>query len=78
MRAHSRRDVQSPGVIFYEPGYNSIDCVILNISVGGARVRLPRDVDLPTAVQLFVGPGCYLKALVRWRIGLDAGLAFVG
>lgn len=77
-RAHPRRDVRSDGVIFYEPGARSIDCVIRNISAGGARVVLAQDVELPEKVQIFVGPATYLNALIRWRIGLEAGLEFVG
>ena len=77
-RDHPRRDLQSVGVIFYEPGARSIDCVIRNISAGGARVVLAQDVELPEKVQIFVGPATYLNALIRWRIGLEAGLEFVG
>ena len=77
-RAHPRSDIQSDGVIFYEPGARSSDCAIRNISTGGARVVLAEDIELPEKVQIFVGPATYINALIRWRIGLEAGLEFVG
>jgi hypothetical protein len=77
-RTHPRHRVYAPGVIFIDPGDRSIDCKILNISNSGARVKLAEPVELPNAILILVKPGSYLKALVRWRIGLEAGLEFVG
>ena len=77
-RTHPRHRVYAPGVVFIDPGDRSIDCKILNISAGGARIKLAEPAELPSAILILVKPGSYLKALVRWRIGLEAGLEFVG
>lgn len=54
-----------------------VDCVIRNLSLRGARVRVPRSVDLPKLVGLvIVREGIYCEASVAWRRGDQVGLAF--
>jgi hypothetical protein len=77
-RAHVRHAISAPGVIFFESGDRSVDCTILNVSSAGARVALAEPAGLPDAVGVLGRPGAYLRALVRWRIGLEIGLEFVG
>jgi hypothetical protein len=55
----------------------SIDCVIRNLSSRGARVNVPRSIDLPGAVGLLiVREALYCEATVAWRNGDLTGLAF--
>jgi hypothetical protein len=77
-RAHERQDVRRTSVLFFEPGDSSTACTVRNISAGGARVVLDEAMVLPEKVTLLVGVGDYRHALVRWRIGLAAGLEVVG
>ena len=77
-RAFDRRDVKRSTLVFFEPNDRSTTCTIRNISRGGARIVLGDAMVLPEKVTLLVGVGDYRHALVRWRIGLEAGLEFVG
>jgi len=55
----------------------SIDCVIRNLSPRGARITLPRAIDLPAAIGLLiVREGLFCEAAVAWRNGDQTGLAF--
>lgn len=77
-RSHARADVQLPTVIFYDQRNRMVACSIRNISEGGARVELAEPADLSEAIQVRLRNGMTVNALVRWRIGLQAGLEFVG
>ena len=77
-RVHTRYDTRSPATLFFDPGNHTVACTVRNISSGGARIVLPEAVELPDAVQIFARPDIYRRALVRWRIGLEAGLEFIG
>ena len=77
-RVHPRRDARMPATIFFDPGNHSIACTVRNISARGARIVLNAPADLPNALQILVRPDIYRHALVRWRIGLEAGLEFIG
>jgi len=55
----------------------SIDCVIRNLSSRGARVTVPRSIDLPVDVGLLIVREALLcEAKVAWRNGDQTGLAF--
>jgi hypothetical protein len=55
----------------------SIDCIIRNLSQRGARVSIPRGMDLPGEVGLLVvREGLFCDAAVAWRKGDLTGLAF--
>ena len=55
----------------------SIDCVIRNLSSRGARVTLPRSIDLPASIGLLIlREGLFCEATVAWRNGDQTGLAF--
>ena len=77
-RVHPRYDALMPATLFFDPGNHSIACTVRNISAGGARIVLAEPAELPAAVQILVRPDVYRHALVRWRIGLEAGLEFIG
>jgi hypothetical protein len=55
-----------------------IDCVILDISAEGARVRTAVMVPIPEQVTLRVRGGAVLPAVRRWARGTEIGLAFSG
>lgn len=77
-RIHARADIQVPTVIFYDHLNRTVACAIRNISDGGARVELAEAAELSEQIQIRLRNGVMVNALVRWRIGLQAGLEFVG
>jgi hypothetical protein len=65
------------GKVVVGDGQMSVDCVIRNLSSRGARVSVPRSIDLPGAVGLLiVREGLFCEASVAWRRGDLTGLAF--
>jgi len=57
----------------------SADCVIIELSPHGARVRISSAVRLPPSVALLlISDGLLFDAMVAWRQGDATGLAFKG
>jgi hypothetical protein len=57
----------------------SLDCLIRNLSTGGARVRVNAETDLPPKVSLLlVKEGLLFETNVSWRRGDQIGLTFEG
>ncbi len=56
-----------------------IDCKILNMSHGGAAIRLPDDkLELPPSFLLKLNDGASHVCKVRWRDGNKIGVKFLG
>jgi hypothetical protein len=55
-----------------------IDCVVLDVSRLGARVRLSAMMVLPNQVTLCFRGGAAFKAERRWARAQEVGLAFIG
>ncbi len=54
------------------------DCEILNVSVGGAKIRVAEDSEISGIVALAVGTQGTFPAKVAWRKGTLVGLEFMG
>ena len=54
------------------------DCVVLNISTKGARVRTEAMMPVPEQVSLSLRDGTVVPALRRWARGTEIGFEFVG
>lgn len=60
-----------------QPGAGPFPCTIVDISSGGARVRLGRGDGLaPETVLIDLVDGLAFEARVAWRNGAEAGLTF--
>jgi hypothetical protein len=56
---------------------HTIDCVIRDLSEGGAKIRLPTAEPLPPEIWLIeLRRGLAFKARVAWSDGCDLGLSF--
>lgn len=53
-------------------------CEILNISAGGAKIRIPEDADYDDEVILSIDSHGMFPARVVWREGGELGLQFAG
>lgn len=54
-----------------------IDCLIVNFSASGARIRFPDHVELPQRFNLFIPSRPETKSVVvRWRNGKEFGVAY--
>ncbi len=75
-RKHSRNSVLFKAKIFFEN--QSIDCEIMDISAGGARVRGERQLELGLSVILNLDPFGEIPCEIAWQKGLNLGMKFQG
>ena len=65
--------------IMIADGRMSSDCLVRDLSVDGARVKISRTVPLPQAVSLLlIREGVLFDAALAWRRDDEAGFAFSG
>ena len=76
-RQHGRAHVLKRARLVYRSGWSSVDCVVLDLSPGGARIRLDALLGLPDRFELRVVGGPSRDAVVRFRARDEAGVAFV-
>jgi hypothetical protein len=77
-RAHPRFTIDAPGRLFYGPGLGMwADCLIKDISQGGAKLRVDEVFDLPLRlVLLHFNENAVFEARRRWRRWDTVGLMF--
>lgn len=77
-RAHTRHPVHIDGKLILANGARTLDCVILDISEGGARVSVGVQMDLPQKVYLWhPSIDTVFDCEVCWREIKFVGLRFV-
>ncbi|MEE7440058.1 pilus assembly protein PilZ [Methylobacterium oryzae] len=76
-RRTARRRVCLGGRLRVAAFLPEIDCTVRDVSLDGARVRLPAEAVLPDCVELFIPcRGEIRRAFVAWRAGESVGLGF--
>jgi len=76
-RASPRRVVDCPGSIVCEPGAKSLDCVIADISDGGARLVVAGGVPEEFGLTINDGTGAEHSCRVVWRLDDEIGVEFL-
>jgi hypothetical protein len=72
-RAHVLRRAR----ILYRRGFSTIDCVVLDVSPGGARLKVDEWLMLPRRFELCIENGPAHEAEVRYRDMQMTGIRFV-
>ena len=76
-RKHRRFSTLKTGEMIFNEGALPVACLILNLSYGGAEVRLPdEDFDCPSCFSLKLQAGPAHDCEVRWRRGDKVGVKF--
>jgi hypothetical protein len=77
-RRHSARQKSFlRGCVYFNKGRGAIDCLIREISDGGARIIFSDVVNVPDVVELYIPQKEQrVRARVRWRHGDEVGLDF--
>ena len=66
------------GRIYFNNRRSAIDCLIRDISAGGAKLIFSQTASIPDVVELFIPQKDQtLRAHVQWRSGEEAGVSFV-
>lgn len=76
-RKHPRSRLLRRGRIVFSNGYCSADCIVVDISVGGAQLRLPGMIGLPERFELRLDGGVRRRAEVRHRTYDTLCISFV-
>ena len=76
-RKHRRFSTLKTGEMAFNDNRHSVACLILNLSYGGAEVRLPdENFDCPSTFALKLQSGPVHSCEVRWRRGDKVGVKF--
>jgi DNA-binding response OmpR family regulator len=76
-RQHRRFSTLKEGELIFAQRRQSVACLILNLSYGGAEIRLPdKEFDCPEAFALKLRAGPVHSCEVRWRRGDKIGVEF--
>lgn len=76
-RQHSRTRVLRRAKVVFQRGHSAIDCVVLELSPGGAKLRLGAWLSLPDAFELRLEHGPTLPARVCHRGPESTGVRFL-
>ena len=76
-RKAARRVVRTLGKIIFPKPLSVIDCVVHDISEGGACLELPGSASTPDAFELIIQPDPMRRACsVVWRLEKRMGIEF--
>jgi hypothetical protein len=76
-RACGRPRSLKGGLLRFNRGYGTMECVVRNLSAGGARLVFGDAVAVPARFELRIGTdGAWRPALVRWRRDDQVGVSF--
>jgi hypothetical protein len=75
-REHPRTHVLRRARIVFRRGYSTVDCVVLDLSEGGARIRIGNWLALPPTFELRMENGAPRDAEVRFRTRETLGVRF--
>jgi hypothetical protein len=76
-RQHPRAHVLRRGRIVFRRGYSTLDCVVLDLSPAGARLKVEEWLALPDRFELRIENGPRREAEVRYRAMETTGVRFV-
>ncbi len=76
-RQFPRSHVLRRARIVFRRGYSTVDCVVLDLSTGGARLKVDEWMPLPDRFELRIENGPARDAEVRYRTLEATGVRFV-
>ena len=77
-RTDDRARTLLKGRIVFHNRFSTIDCVVRDLSVGGARIAFDHPIDIPDEFELEVPTkNLFAKARVVWSNGKEHGVTFV-
>ncbi len=74
-RRQARHKVFKGGTITFNNGYGVIECVVRNLSDGGALLSFGETTGVPKIFALRIGGATLVNAEIRWRSATQAGVA---
>lgn len=78
LRLTPRRNTMIPAQIVFDGGRKRIDCIIRNLSDGGAKLEVPSVVGVPNTFDLLAPRQPPRPCRVVWRALKEMGVQFTG
>ena len=76
-RLSPRRNTMMIATIVYDGGRSRVDCVIRNLSDGGAKLEVPTVRNIPATFDLLVPRHRPQRCRVAWRALKELGVQFI-
>ena len=77
-RKHPRHRVLKDGKIISSNNHGIVDVTVRDLSVGGARIQMPKNIDFREPFSLLItSEGILYPATAKWRNGEMMGIEFV-
>ena len=76
-RQHPRRHVLQRGQIVFLNGHSNVDCIVMDLSDGGARLKMSEWLHVPEEFELRMENGHNRDVRIRHQDMDRAGVAFV-
>lgn len=77
-RNEHRRRILKGGLVEFNNGFGSLECVLRDMNSNGARLSMGQTAGIPSRFRLNIaGERTPIEALVRWRTQRDLGLTFL-
>jgi len=76
-RLSPRRNVTIEAQVVFGAGQKRVDCIIRNISDGGAKLEVARVSVLPNTFDLVIGDKAIQPCRVAWRALREVGVEFL-
>ena len=76
-RRHARARVLRRARIVYRRGWGSLDCVVLDLSTGGAQLKVGALLGFPDRFELRIDGGPVREASIRYRGPDVSGVEFI-
>ncbi|NHT76424.1 PilZ domain-containing protein [Rhizobiaceae bacterium CRRU44] len=64
------------GRLVFNEGSSTLDCVVRNISDGGAKLSFNQVAAIPDVFQISLSDGAKKTCRIVWRKSLDVGVSF--
>lgn len=75
-RRYPRKHLLRRGRIVFRNGHSVVDCIVMDMSDGGARLKMAEWLGVPPTFELRIENGPSLDAEVRYRDMEHTGVAF--
>src|SRR5438067_13825598 len=77
-RSSTRQKCLLQGRIYFNNRQSTVDCLIRDLSSGGARLKISEAVAVPEMIDLYIlAKDETCRAKVRWRRGEEVGVSFI-
>ena len=76
-RNEQRHRILKPGLIVFNDGRSTIECMVRNLSESGAQLKVESLIGIPDEFLLKLKEGAPARAKIAWKRGGTIGIKFI-